>query len=707
MKRLITLLLLVHATASAQSSGQWLLQKRNANGTYTSYGLTGENGKAIGFTAGLPTMLTLGSGGSTAWADITDKPSEFTPAAHNQAWSTITSTPTTLTGYGITDALAAATAASTYAPLASPTITGTAVLPSTTSIGTVSATELGYLDGTTSAIQTQLDSKLSSAVEYIATTATLKSNRRYIVAPTSTYTLTLPASPAVNDVIELIWSGATWSAAPLSLGRNGQLIDSTAANYDMYPGTDYNGNMRLIFSGGGVGWSVTYITVRSSTLTGLSASRLFGTGAAGTTPVSYSLTSPLTLNTTGATLSIATGGISNSLLTNSSITINGSAISLGGSVSNLALTTGTLAQFASTTSAELRGVLSDESGTGNILTTNGSGAGLTALNGSEITSGTVPAAQLGSGTAITTKYLRGDNTWQTLSGGGDALTSGTLAQFAATTSAQLRGVLTDESGTGVILTANGSAASLTSFPTLNQDTTGTAAIATTATVSDAAGDTTTWPLLGTSATGNLGPATDAGITYNATTNALTASTFVGALTGNASTATTLATARNINGVAFDGSANITIATAPAISVATLSGDYTVTESTALATPTGMSLAVTANKTYIIRVWGNHRSAGSGNGLRYAIKIPSGTLSVAVQDHYSASQAQGFLLTASDTEVVQATAVGSDVPIILDGVITIGVTGGNVELRLASELSTTGCTATFKDGMRMRIMEVTP
>lgn len=39
---------------------------------------------------------------------------------------------------------------------------------------------------------------------------------------------------------------------------------------------------------------------------------------------------------------------------------------------------------------------------------------------------------------------------------------------------------------------------------------------------------------------------------------VTSASFVGTLTGNADTATTLATARNINGVAFDGSANITV-----------------------------------------------------------------------------------------------------------------------------------------------------
>ena len=107
----------------------------------------------------------------------------------------------------------------------------------------------------------------------------------------------------------------------------------------------------------------------------------------------------------------------------------------------------------------------------------------------------------------------------------------------------------------------------------------------TVTVVDAAEDATTWVLLCTSQTGSLSPATDAGITYNGTTNALTASTFIGALTGNvtgnvtgdvtgnvsgtsgsttgnAATATALQTARDINGVSFNGTANITITAEP-------------------------------------------------------------------------------------------------------------------------------------------------
>jgi hypothetical protein len=47
------------------------------------------------------------------------------------------------------------------APSLAPTFTGTVVLPSTTSIGDVDGTEIGYLNGVSSNIQTQLDAKLS------------------------------------------------------------------------------------------------------------------------------------------------------------------------------------------------------------------------------------------------------------------------------------------------------------------------------------------------------------------------------------------------------------------------------------------------------------------------------------------------------------------------------------------------------------------
>ena len=63
--------------------------------------------------------------------------------------------------------------------------------------------------------------------------------------------------------------------------------------------------------------------------------------------------------------------------------------------------------------------------------------------------------------------------------------------------------------------------------TLNQDTTGTAAIATTVTVADESSDTTCFPLFATAATGDLGPKSGSNLTFNSATGALTATSFVG------------------------------------------------------------------------------------------------------------------------------------------------------------------------------------
>ena len=94
------------------------------------------------------------------------------------------------------------------------------------------------------------------------------------------------------------------------------------------------------------------------------------------------------------------------------------------------------------------------------------------------------------------------------------------------------------------------------------DLTGTADVATTITLADESSDTTCFPLFATAATGNLGAKTGTNLTFNSASGILTATGFVGpitgAVTGNADTATTLATARTIGGVSFNGSANINL-----------------------------------------------------------------------------------------------------------------------------------------------------
>jgi hypothetical protein len=74
-----------------------------------------------------------------------------------------------------------------------------------------------------------------------------------------------------------------------------------------------------------------------------------------------------------------------------------------------------------------------------------------------------------------------------------------------------------------------------------------------------------------------------------------AGTITAALTGNASTATTLATARNINGVSFNGSADITVtAAAGTLSGATLASGVTASSLTSVGTLTALTMGGTIN-----------------------------------------------------------------------------------------------------------------
>lgn len=100
---------------------------------------------------------------------------------------------------------------------------------------------------------------------------------------------------------------------------------------------------------------------------------------------------------------------------------------------------------------------------------------LTAIPASQI-SGVIPIANLATGVPTGAKFIRDDGTLQAIAGGGNALTGSPLSQFAATTSAQLAGVMTDESGTGALLF--GTAPSISALA-LSGTATGTAVMPTT------------------------------------------------------------------------------------------------------------------------------------------------------------------------------------------------------------------------------------
>lgn len=87
-----------------------------------------------------------------------------------------------------TEYSAIAVAISTKADTASPTFTGTVLLPPTTSIGDVSATELSYLDGVTSSVQTQINGIKSTTVTGtggLTGGGDLSANRTISIAATS------------------------------------------------------------------------------------------------------------------------------------------------------------------------------------------------------------------------------------------------------------------------------------------------------------------------------------------------------------------------------------------------------------------------------------------------------------------------------------------------------------------------------------------
>ena len=85
--------------------------------------------------------------------------------------------------------------------------------------------------------------------------------------------------------------------------------------------------------------------------------------------------------------------------------------------------------------------------------------------------------------------------------------------------ASITGIAAGNIASGTIATAR--------IPTLNQNTTGTAAIATTVTVADESSDTTCFPLFSTAATGDLAPKSGSNLTFNSSSGLLTATEFSG------------------------------------------------------------------------------------------------------------------------------------------------------------------------------------
>ena len=120
------------------------------------------------------------------------------------------------------------------APLASPTFTGTVVLPSTTSIGNVSATEIGYVDGVTSAIQTQLDAKAPLAGPTFTGTVVLPSTTSIGSVSATELGYLDGVTSAIQTQINALSSGSGWQYVSTQTASSSSSITFTglSSNYD-------------------------------------------------------------------------------------------------------------------------------------------------------------------------------------------------------------------------------------------------------------------------------------------------------------------------------------------------------------------------------------------------------------------------------------------------------------------------------------------
>lgn len=145
----------------------------------------------------------------------------------------------------LNDKLAISTAASTYAPLVSPTFTGTVVLPNTTSIGGVSAAEIVYLDGVTSNVQTQLDGKAGLASPAFTGTPTAPT------ASTGTNTTQVATTAFVQQT-------SFNNALPFQTGNAGKYVttDGTNASWATIPAQVYPAAGLAVSTGTAWGTSV-------------------------------------------------------------------------------------------------------------------------------------------------------------------------------------------------------------------------------------------------------------------------------------------------------------------------------------------------------------------------------------------------------------------------------------------------------------------
>lgn len=247
------------------------------------------------------------------------------------ATTSIGSVSSTEIGYldGVTSAIQ--TQIDSKSPSASPTFTGTVVLPSGTSIGTVSSTEIGYLDGVTSAIQTQIDGKAASVHTHAISDVTGLQTALDTKAPSASPSFTTPTlGVATATSLNKVAVTAPATSATLTLA-NGSTLATSGAHSITLTATDTT-NVTLPTSGTLVNSAVTALTSLTDVDTASSSTHTLNIGTGGTTT---GQTKTVNVGTGGGSGSITTITVGSTSGTNT-ITLNGSVVL--GTVSDTAST---------------------------------------------------------------------------------------------------------------------------------------------------------------------------------------------------------------------------------------------------------------------------------------------------------------------------------------------------------------------------------
>jgi len=118
----------------------------------------------------------------------------------------------------------------------------------------VTVTNLNSVNTYTQAeINALLDANTSVAPLSISSNTNLVAKKRYFVTSASALTLTLPASPVLNDEIQIVDASGNASTYNITVARNGNLINGNAGNLII----DNNGGWyTLLYTGNTYGWKV-------------------------------------------------------------------------------------------------------------------------------------------------------------------------------------------------------------------------------------------------------------------------------------------------------------------------------------------------------------------------------------------------------------------------------------------------------------------